>query len=217
MQSTANYLWHTDDLLGQGATASVYKARNKVGHSPGQAPSGWARSGPCQPLVGSKGGVWRGRGLAHSGAGGRYGFGKKGGELWRAPWDGASVRNSLGLERERERKRKTQSRHPGQAAANVGIAESGSGACLDFPAFVAALYRPGALYGLCETYCTVLSQELGPEQVLVPALLQAPGSGLPVWSWIEMVIAATNHPLHLCHQGQRALIPSQCWTGPSSL
>lgn len=35
MQSTANYLWHTDDLLGQGATASVYKARNKVGSSPG--------------------------------------------------------------------------------------------------------------------------------------------------------------------------------------
>ncbi|XP_031512222.1 inhibitor of nuclear factor kappa-B kinase subunit epsilon isoform X4 [Papio anubis] len=31
MQSTANYLWHTDDLLGQGATASVYKARNKGG------------------------------------------------------------------------------------------------------------------------------------------------------------------------------------------
>uniref|UniRef100_A0A8C6RII3 Inhibitor of nuclear factor kappa-B kinase subunit epsilon n=1 Tax=Nannospalax galili TaxID=1026970 RepID=A0A8C6RII3_NANGA len=29
MQSTANYLWHTDDLLGQGATATVYKARNK--------------------------------------------------------------------------------------------------------------------------------------------------------------------------------------------
>ncbi|XP_055975020.1 inhibitor of nuclear factor kappa-B kinase subunit epsilon isoform X1 [Sorex fumeus] len=29
MQSTANYLWHTGDLLGQGATASVYKARNK--------------------------------------------------------------------------------------------------------------------------------------------------------------------------------------------
>uniref|UniRef100_A0A452SB71 Inhibitor of nuclear factor kappa B kinase subunit epsilon n=1 Tax=Ursus americanus TaxID=9643 RepID=A0A452SB71_URSAM len=39
MQSTANYLWHTDDLLGQGATASVYKARNKVGHSPGQGGS----------------------------------------------------------------------------------------------------------------------------------------------------------------------------------
>ncbi|XP_059796544.1 inhibitor of nuclear factor kappa-B kinase subunit epsilon isoform X5 [Balaenoptera ricei] len=31
MQSTVNYLWHTDDLLGQGATASVYKARNKGG------------------------------------------------------------------------------------------------------------------------------------------------------------------------------------------
>ncbi|XP_027467865.1 inhibitor of nuclear factor kappa-B kinase subunit epsilon isoform X7 [Zalophus californianus] len=31
MQSTINYLWHTDDLLGQGATASVYKARNKGG------------------------------------------------------------------------------------------------------------------------------------------------------------------------------------------
>lgn len=29
MQSTPNYLWSTDDLLGQGATASVYKARNK--------------------------------------------------------------------------------------------------------------------------------------------------------------------------------------------
>ncbi|XP_075385624.1 inhibitor of nuclear factor kappa-B kinase subunit epsilon isoform X1 [Tenrec ecaudatus] len=29
MQSTANYLWHTEDLLGQGATASVYKARSK--------------------------------------------------------------------------------------------------------------------------------------------------------------------------------------------
>ncbi|XP_021097917.1 inhibitor of nuclear factor kappa-B kinase subunit epsilon isoform X3 [Heterocephalus glaber] len=29
MQSTGNYLWHTDDLLGQGATASVYKARDK--------------------------------------------------------------------------------------------------------------------------------------------------------------------------------------------
>ena len=148
--------------------------------------------------------------------------------LWEEGW--GAVEGSLGWrfcqeqfgtgerERERERKRKTQSRHPGQAAAaNVGIAESGSGACLDPPAFVAALYRPGALYGLCETYRTVLSQELGPEQVLVPALLQAPGSGLPVWSSIEMVIAATNHPLHLCHQGQRALIPSQCRTGPSSL
>uniref|UniRef100_A0A670I9F4 Protein kinase domain-containing protein n=1 Tax=Podarcis muralis TaxID=64176 RepID=A0A670I9F4_PODMU len=29
MQSTLNYLWKTDDVLGQGATASVYKARNK--------------------------------------------------------------------------------------------------------------------------------------------------------------------------------------------
>lgn len=30
MQSTPNYLWSTEDLLGQGATAYVYKARNKV-------------------------------------------------------------------------------------------------------------------------------------------------------------------------------------------
>ncbi|XP_061488090.1 inhibitor of nuclear factor kappa-B kinase subunit epsilon isoform X2 [Rhineura floridana] len=29
MQNTMNYLWKTDDVLGQGATASVYKARNK--------------------------------------------------------------------------------------------------------------------------------------------------------------------------------------------
>ncbi|KAK2505423.1 hypothetical protein MC885_005603 [Smutsia gigantea] len=29
MQSTVSYVWHTDDLLGQGATASVYRARNK--------------------------------------------------------------------------------------------------------------------------------------------------------------------------------------------
>uniref|UniRef100_A0A8B9S8E0 Inhibitor of nuclear factor kappa B kinase subunit epsilon n=1 Tax=Apteryx owenii TaxID=8824 RepID=A0A8B9S8E0_APTOW len=29
MQSTPNYLWHTEDVLGQGATACVYKARNK--------------------------------------------------------------------------------------------------------------------------------------------------------------------------------------------
>lgn len=40
MQSTLNYLWNTDDVLGQGATASVYKARNKV--SEGQENStGW--------------------------------------------------------------------------------------------------------------------------------------------------------------------------------
>ncbi|KAH0618893.1 hypothetical protein JD844_018418 [Phrynosoma platyrhinos] len=30
MQSTQNYLWKTEDVLGQGATASVYKARNKI-------------------------------------------------------------------------------------------------------------------------------------------------------------------------------------------
>ncbi|KAM6457058.1 inhibitor of nuclear factor kappa-B kinase subunit epsilon isoform 2-T3 [Liasis olivaceus] len=29
MQSTLNYFWKTEDVLGQGATASVYKARNK--------------------------------------------------------------------------------------------------------------------------------------------------------------------------------------------
>ncbi|XP_062998842.1 inhibitor of nuclear factor kappa-B kinase subunit epsilon [Elgaria multicarinata webbii] len=29
MESTLNYLWKMDDVLGQGATASVYKARNK--------------------------------------------------------------------------------------------------------------------------------------------------------------------------------------------
>ncbi|NXX81342.1 IKKE kinase, partial [Urocolius indicus] len=29
MQSTASYLWSTEDLVGQGATACVYKARNK--------------------------------------------------------------------------------------------------------------------------------------------------------------------------------------------
>ncbi|XP_048354864.1 inhibitor of nuclear factor kappa-B kinase subunit epsilon isoform X2 [Sphaerodactylus townsendi] len=29
MKSTLNYLWETEDVLGQGATASVYKARNK--------------------------------------------------------------------------------------------------------------------------------------------------------------------------------------------
>lgn len=28
--STVNYLWSVQDVLGQGATASVYKARNKV-------------------------------------------------------------------------------------------------------------------------------------------------------------------------------------------
>lgn len=28
--STANYLWSMYDVLGQGTTASIYKARNKV-------------------------------------------------------------------------------------------------------------------------------------------------------------------------------------------
>lgn len=31
MQSTANYLWLISDLLGQGATANVYRGRHKVG------------------------------------------------------------------------------------------------------------------------------------------------------------------------------------------
>uniref|UniRef100_A0A8C2Y014 Protein kinase domain-containing protein n=1 Tax=Capra hircus TaxID=9925 RepID=A0A8C2Y014_CAPHI len=44
MQSTVNYLWHTDDLLGQGATASVYKARNKVGAHPATPPRAPGRS-----------------------------------------------------------------------------------------------------------------------------------------------------------------------------
>nr|XP_020666332.1 inhibitor of nuclear factor kappa-B kinase subunit epsilon isoform X4 [Pogona vitticeps] len=34
MQSTPNYLWKVDDVLGQGATASVYKARNKKSGDP---------------------------------------------------------------------------------------------------------------------------------------------------------------------------------------
>lgn len=46
MQSTVNYLWHTDDLLGQGATASVYKARNKVGAHPATPPRAPGRSVP---------------------------------------------------------------------------------------------------------------------------------------------------------------------------
>lgn len=42
MQSTPNYLWNTDDVLGQGATASVYKARSKVseGHRTGNPAGG---------------------------------------------------------------------------------------------------------------------------------------------------------------------------------
>ncbi|XP_036090332.1 inhibitor of nuclear factor kappa-B kinase subunit epsilon isoform X1 [Rousettus aegyptiacus] len=45
MQSTVNYLWHTDDLLGQGATASVYKARNKAGRKGWMEAWGW-----CTPV-----------------------------------------------------------------------------------------------------------------------------------------------------------------------
>lgn len=59
MQSTVNYLWHTDDLLGQGATASVYKARNKVGHSPAQV------LGPLSPWWAAR--VVYGEAEAHSG------------------------------------------------------------------------------------------------------------------------------------------------------
>lgn len=66
MQSTPNYLWSTEDLLGQGATACVYKARNKVsGGTGGEArhpkttvplcplhPSCPAARGcPCSPLL----------------------------------------------------------------------------------------------------------------------------------------------------------------------
>lgn len=36
MQSTTNYLWLISDLLGQGATANVYRGRHKVGDAPGQ-------------------------------------------------------------------------------------------------------------------------------------------------------------------------------------
>lgn len=31
--STTNYLWSLQDVLGQGATASVYRARNKASHT----------------------------------------------------------------------------------------------------------------------------------------------------------------------------------------
>lgn len=50
MQSTVNYLWHTDDLLGQGATASVYKARNKVGTPPRPALPRTREGGPQRAL-----------------------------------------------------------------------------------------------------------------------------------------------------------------------
>lgn len=45
MQSTPSYLWSTEDCLGQGATASVYKARNKVGRD-GRKGRTRNRSGP---------------------------------------------------------------------------------------------------------------------------------------------------------------------------
>lgn len=37
MQSTTNYLWLISDLLGQGATANVYRGRHKVGAEGGGA------------------------------------------------------------------------------------------------------------------------------------------------------------------------------------
>lgn len=37
MQSTANYLWLISDLLGQGATANVYRGRHKVRPTAGQS------------------------------------------------------------------------------------------------------------------------------------------------------------------------------------
>lgn len=36
MQSTTNYLWLISDLLGQGATANVYRGRHKVGEERGR-------------------------------------------------------------------------------------------------------------------------------------------------------------------------------------
>lgn len=65
MQSTVNYLWHTDDLLGQGATASVYKARNKVGHRPGCQGAPYALELICPVSPGQHPGwcAWLPRGL----------------------------------------------------------------------------------------------------------------------------------------------------------
>lgn len=39
MQSTTNYLWLISDLLGQGATANVYRGRHKVRNTPDGAAS----------------------------------------------------------------------------------------------------------------------------------------------------------------------------------
>lgn len=69
MQSTVNYLWHTDDLLGQGATASVYKARNKVGPRPGPRGPPPARSAPAGTQAVCGWAEASGLGLAHSGVG----------------------------------------------------------------------------------------------------------------------------------------------------
>lgn len=44
MQSTTNYLWLISDLLGQGATANVYRGRHKVRES-GVLWSGGHKSG----------------------------------------------------------------------------------------------------------------------------------------------------------------------------
>lgn len=85
MQSTVNYLWHTDDLLGQGATASVYKARNKVGHSPAQAPQAWKVLGPLSPWWAAR--VVCGEAEAHSGV-------REMLRLWEEVW--GAVKGSLG-------------------------------------------------------------------------------------------------------------------------
>lgn len=61
MQSTVNYLWHTDDLLGQGATASVYKARNKVGCGPGGAPPRTPQPPRTQKVLSSVSPQWASR------------------------------------------------------------------------------------------------------------------------------------------------------------
>lgn len=91
MQSTANYLWHTDDLLGQGATASVYKARNKVGPSPGPRGPLW----PRQPPWAARWCVAGQRPLdlaLHTLGSGTLGACAEVWELQRAPWPGPSVR-----------------------------------------------------------------------------------------------------------------------------
>lgn len=51
MQSTTNYLWLISDLLGQGATANVYRGRHKVGTN---------RTDHWRSLSGSLTGHWAG-------------------------------------------------------------------------------------------------------------------------------------------------------------